>query len=137
MVGWHHQLNDHDFEQTAGEVMDREAWPTVVHGVTKSQTQLSNWTSFSKVWKLKCCIIISSIKLLKLKNNHTQLCYILMSCNSSFKLESRNSISTFLIILLSFCQDIQIVGMYHFLKATKDRMIPTYIMIFSTVIILK
>ena len=37
-------------------VMDREAWRAVVHGVTKTQTQLSNWTtSFSKLWKLKCC----------------------------------------------------------------------------------
>ena len=25
-------------------VMDREAWHTAIHGVTKSQTQLSNWT---------------------------------------------------------------------------------------------
>ena len=25
-------------------VMDREAWPAVVHGVTKSRTQLSHWT---------------------------------------------------------------------------------------------
>ena len=25
-------------------VMDREAWHAVVHGVAKSQTQLSNWT---------------------------------------------------------------------------------------------
>ena len=25
-------------------VMDREAWPTAVHGVTKSQIQLSDWT---------------------------------------------------------------------------------------------
>ena len=25
-------------------VMDREAWRAAVHGVTKSQTQLSNWT---------------------------------------------------------------------------------------------
>ena len=25
-------------------VMDREAWHAVIHGVTKSQTQLSNWT---------------------------------------------------------------------------------------------
>ena len=26
MVGWHHQLNGHEFEQTPVLVMDREAW---------------------------------------------------------------------------------------------------------------
>ena len=36
MVGWHHQLNVHKFEQTQLLVMDREAWHAVVHGVTKS-----------------------------------------------------------------------------------------------------
>ena len=29
-------------------VMDREAWRVAVHGVTKSQTQLSDWTELSK-----------------------------------------------------------------------------------------
>ena len=28
-------------------VMDREAWCTVVHGVTKSQTRLGNWTELN------------------------------------------------------------------------------------------
>ena len=28
-------------------VMDRQAWPAVVHGVTKSQTQLSNRTELN------------------------------------------------------------------------------------------
>ena len=28
-------------------VMDREAWSAVVHGVTKNQTQLSNWTEMN------------------------------------------------------------------------------------------
>jgi len=28
-------------------VMDREAWHAVVHGVTKSQTQLTNWTELN------------------------------------------------------------------------------------------
>ena len=29
-------------------VMDREAWRVTVHGVTKSQTQLSDWTDWYK-----------------------------------------------------------------------------------------
>ena len=35
-------------------VMDREAWRTTVHGVTKSQTQLSNWTelNWEEHWKI-------------------------------------------------------------------------------------
>ena len=37
MVGWHHSLNGHEFEQTQ-ILKDREAWRAVVHGVTKSQT---------------------------------------------------------------------------------------------------
>ena len=38
MIGWHHQLNGHEFEQAPGIVMDREAWRAAVHGVIKSQT---------------------------------------------------------------------------------------------------
>ena len=38
MVGWHHQLNGHEFEQVLGVVMDTEAWRAAVHGVTKSRT---------------------------------------------------------------------------------------------------
>ena len=28
-------------------VMDREAWHAAIHGVTKSQTQLSDWTELN------------------------------------------------------------------------------------------
>ena len=31
-------------------VVDREAWRTAVHGVAKSQTQLSDWTELQAVW---------------------------------------------------------------------------------------
>ena len=41
MVGWHHQINGHEFEQAAGERKDREAWPAAVHGVTKIQHNLA------------------------------------------------------------------------------------------------
>ena len=42
MVGWHHQLNEHEFEQTQETEKDKEAWHAAVNGVTKCQTQLSN-----------------------------------------------------------------------------------------------
>ena len=42
MVGWHHQLNGHEFEQALGVGDGQEAWHAAVHGVAKSRTQLSN-----------------------------------------------------------------------------------------------
>ena len=53
IVGWHHWLDGHKFEQELQKlVMDREAWHAAVHGVARSQTQLSNRTDWSiiKVW---------------------------------------------------------------------------------------
>ena len=42
MVGWHHRLNGHEFEQTLGVGDGQEAWRAAVHGATKSRTRLSN-----------------------------------------------------------------------------------------------
>ena len=41
MVGWHHRLNGHEFEQAPG---DGEGWRlcAAVHRVSESQTQLSD-----------------------------------------------------------------------------------------------
>ena len=38
MVGWHHRLDGHEFEQLPEMVMDREAWRAVIHGVAKNLT---------------------------------------------------------------------------------------------------
>ena len=38
MVGWHHQLNDHEFEQAWELVMERGACRAAVHGVAELDT---------------------------------------------------------------------------------------------------
>ena len=38
MVGWHHRLDGHEFEQAPGVMMDSEARRAAVHDVTKSWT---------------------------------------------------------------------------------------------------
>ena len=41
-LGWHHRLNEHEFEQALGVGDGREVCHAAVHGVTKSQTRLSD-----------------------------------------------------------------------------------------------
>ena len=42
MVGLHHRLDGHEFEQAPGVGRDREAWHAAVHGVAKGRTPLSD-----------------------------------------------------------------------------------------------
>ena len=48
MVGCHHWLYGHEFEQALGV---GEAWHAAVHGVSKSQTRLSNWIELIRLLK--------------------------------------------------------------------------------------
>ena len=45
MVGWHRWINGMSLSKLQEMVKDREAWCAAVHGVVKSQTWLSNWTT--------------------------------------------------------------------------------------------
>ena len=36
-------------------VKEREAWHAAVHGVAKSQTRLSDWTTTGKLLCVQCC----------------------------------------------------------------------------------
>ena len=42
MSGWHHQLDEHEFEQVPGVGDGQGAWHAAVHGVAKCQTRLNN-----------------------------------------------------------------------------------------------
>ena len=42
MAGWHHRLDGHEFEQALGVDDGQGSRLAAVHGVTKSQTRLSD-----------------------------------------------------------------------------------------------
>ena len=48
MVGWHHWLDGHEFVWAPG-AGDGQGSLTPFHGVSKSQTQLSNWTELKQL----------------------------------------------------------------------------------------
>ena len=42
MVGWHHRLSEHEFEQALGVGDEQGSLCAAVHGVAKSRTRLSD-----------------------------------------------------------------------------------------------
>ena len=63
IVGWHHQLNAREFEQTSGDTEGQGSWRPPVHGVTKNRMWLNKSflralasfflgiMSFHRIWK--------------------------------------------------------------------------------------
>ena len=47
MVGWHHQLTGHEFEQTLEDSEGQGSLACYTYGAAKSWTQLSNCTTLS------------------------------------------------------------------------------------------
>ena len=50
IAGWYHWLSGHESEQTLGDSEGQEAWCAALHEVTKSRTQLSNWTTMATTY---------------------------------------------------------------------------------------
>ena len=50
IAGWYHWLNGHESEQTLGDSEGQEAWCAALHEVTKSRTQLSDWTTMATTY---------------------------------------------------------------------------------------
>ena len=48
MIGWHHRLNGHEFEQAPGD-SDGQGSLAAVHGVAKNLTRLSDWTELTEL----------------------------------------------------------------------------------------
>ena len=62
MVGWHHWLNGHEFEQILGDSMkDREARCAAVHGMGKRRAQF-NWIATSNPGKQVTSVNTSTTK---------------------------------------------------------------------------
>ena len=64
---------DMSLSQLQEIVKDREAWHAAVYGVTKSQTQLSNWTI--RTWQWKCRVLTTGL------SGNSQPCYFLNLSN--------------------------------------------------------
>ena len=80
MVGWHTNLMDMSFSKLWELVMDREAWSTAIHGVTKGQIQVSDWTELNWNYSLINLTPDLIVKFLFVWRCHTYLSDIFLKC---------------------------------------------------------
>ena len=45
----HHQLREHESEQTPGDRGEQRSWPAVVHGIANSQTRPRGWAAATAI----------------------------------------------------------------------------------------
>ena len=55
MVGWHHWLNGHEFEQSLRDGEGQGSWCAAIHRLAKSWTQFSGWTTEVKGHAFRSC----------------------------------------------------------------------------------
>ena len=87
MVGWHHRLNGQGFEQALGngERQGKKAWHAAVHGISKSQTRLSDWTELNVII---VCLVLNSWKAHSVDCSHEIKRHLLLARKAMTNLES-------------------------------------------------
>ena len=64
LVGWHHWHNGHGFEWTPGAGDGQGGLGAAIHGITKSQTWLNDWTELNctgKKTRMSCYFLLQGI----------------------------------------------------------------------------
>ena len=70
--------------------MDRDIWHATVHGVTKSQTRLSDWTELKWTELNKCLKIKKKKKLTKKKKKLMELCWNIQNQSDYLQKKKKN-----------------------------------------------
>ena len=58
MVGWHHQLNGHEFEQTLGDSGGQRSLVCCSPLCPKKSDMISDWTTTKYYWDFTCWVIV-------------------------------------------------------------------------------
>ena len=79
MIGWHHWLNEHESEPILADSEGQGSWHAAVHGVAKSQTCLSDWTTTTKIGLFKMLLCLLSSLTLTIAHRKDQTCTVIIT----------------------------------------------------------